>query len=183
MKALSCSAACRVATYTIYSTVAIIYSAEMFSKRHCCHCILLSKLLQGHVQTNSSKAGQSRAGAVFYVSVIPISVARQVAWRRAKQSCPDTNRNNTNIEHRASSALPCPALLPFVWKWPVATTLKQWGKTDAKKLFFDAFDSKIRRKVLFIIVEVKNNGDSAINFRHPIPSTIIKVKKKREQVQ
>ena len=33
-------------------------------------------------------AGQSRAGAAVYVSVIPISVARPVA--RAEQSCPDT---------------------------------------------------------------------------------------------
>ena len=59
----------------------------------------------GHVQTNSSKAEQSRAGAVFYVCVIPISVARQVAWSGAGQSCPDTNRNNTNIKHSAGSAL------------------------------------------------------------------------------
>ena len=46
----------------------------------------------GRVQTNRSKAGLSRAGAVFYVSVIPISVARQVAWSRAEQSCPYTNK-------------------------------------------------------------------------------------------
>ena len=97
--------------------------------------------LLGRVQTNSSKAGlsraelarcfmlvlfllvwpdkfrgagQSRAGAVFYVIVIPISVARQVPWSRAEQSCPDTNRNNTSMKHRASSALLCPSLLLFV---------------------------------------------------------------------
>ena len=37
----------------------------------------------GRVETSSSKAGLSRAGAVFYVNVIPISVARQVASSRA----------------------------------------------------------------------------------------------------
>ena len=40
-------------------------------------------------------------------SVIPTGVSRQVAWSRAEQSCPDANRNNSNIKHRASSALPC----------------------------------------------------------------------------
>ena len=65
----------------------------------------------GHVQTNSSKAGLSKACAVFYVSVIPISVARQVAWSKAEQSCPDTNRNNTNIKHRAHSDQPCYTLV------------------------------------------------------------------------
>ena len=40
-------------------------------------------MIEGHV---NSKAGQSRAGAVFYVSVIPISVARQVALTVAELS-------------------------------------------------------------------------------------------------
>ena len=44
---------------------------------------------------HTSSVEQSRAGAVFYVSVIPMSVATQVAWKRAEQSCPDTYRNNT----------------------------------------------------------------------------------------
>ena len=48
--------------------------------------MVLNQHFQGHVQTNSSKAGLSRAGSVFYVSVIPISVARQVAWSRAVQT-------------------------------------------------------------------------------------------------
>ena len=37
-----------------------------------------------------------QSGAVFYVSVIPTIVARQVAGSRAEQSLPDTNSNNTN---------------------------------------------------------------------------------------
>ena len=52
-----------------------------------------------------SRAEQSRAGAVFYVSVIPTSVARQVAL-----SCPDTLVGITLTQNTA------PALL-FVWKW------------------------------------------------------------------
>ena len=72
----------------------------------------------GRVQNNSSKAGQSRAGAVFYVSLIPINVARQEAWNRAEQSCLVTNRNNTNIKYRDSSRLLSPALLLFVWTRP-----------------------------------------------------------------
>ena len=73
-------------------------------------------LPQGRVQTHSSKAGLSRDGAVFYVSVIPISVSRQGAWSMAEQSCLDTNRNNTNIKHHASSLCSArPALLLFIW--------------------------------------------------------------------
>ena len=69
-------------------------------------------------QTAESRAEQSKAGAVFYVSVIPISV-----WTALLRSAPrylsdHTNRNNTNIKHRASFALLSPALLLFVWTRP-----------------------------------------------------------------
>ena len=84
-----------------------------------------------NLRAPSSKAGQSRAGAVFYVSVIPISVARHVAWSRAElarcvmlvlflsvsgQLCSaprflsgHTDRNNTKIKHRAAQL--CSTLL------------------------------------------------------------------------
>ena len=73
----------------------------------------------GRVQTNSSQAGQSTASAELYFSIIPISVARQVAWTQSQLSCSGTNTNNTNIKHRASSAQLSPALLQLIWSWRI----------------------------------------------------------------
>ena len=42
--------------------------------------------MQASKAASKQTAGLSRAGAVFYVSVIPTSVARQVAWSRAVQT-------------------------------------------------------------------------------------------------
>ena len=62
-----------------------------------------------HVQTNSSKAGLSKAelARCFYISVIPISVWRAQLCPAPRYLSGHSNRNNTDIKHRASSAQPC----------------------------------------------------------------------------
>ena len=58
---------------------------------------------------------------VFYVSVIPISVARKVAWSRAVQTLV-----GITLTRNTAPALLCSALLLFVWTWPNGFKVQQW---------------------------------------------------------
>ena len=63
-------------------------------------------------QTNSSKPGLSRAGEVFHVSVIPISV-----WKTLLHATCLVTLIWITLTYNTEPALLSPALLLFVWTW------------------------------------------------------------------
>ena len=89
--------------------------------------------VKGHVQTNRSKAGLSSAelARCFMLVLFLLSVWTALICLAPRFLSGHTNTNNTNIKHRASSALLSPALLLFVWRRPKSSTIINISPTPA----------------------------------------------------